>query len=137
MSKPTLTKEQEAYVQQMMEQAVAKQNKELELKQRQREINQVQMGAYVQELRVQEGSPIIDKQTQQQKVDASGFPQCYPNKYFVRLQAMGLELETEVSQTIFDNLEENRTYLCDGRIAVVKKFGNEYIEPVFKKFTLI
>lgn len=131
-----LTKEQQEQVDLMVAQAVAKQNSELELKQRQRETNLVQMGAFVQELRVQEGSPIIDKQTQQQK-EVNGIPQCYPNKYFVRLQAMGLELETEVSQTIYDSLEENRTYLCDGRIAVVKKFGNEYIEPVFKKFTLI
>ncbi|RXK01504.1 hypothetical protein CRV02_08320 [Arcobacter sp. CECT 8989] len=131
-----LTKEQQEQVDLMVAQAVAKQNSELELKQRQRETNLVQMGAFVQELRVQEGSPIIDKQTQQQK-EVNGIPQCYPDKYYVRLQAMGLELETEVQQSIFESLEENRTYLCEGRIALVKKFGSDYIEPVFKKFTLI
>lgn len=131
-----LTKEQQEQVDLMVAQAVAKQNNELELKQRQRETNLVQMGAFVQELRIQEGSPIIDKQTQQQK-EVNGIPQCYPNKYYVRLQAMGLELETEVQQSIFESLEENRTYLCEGRVAIVKKFGSDYIEPVFKKFTLI
>lgn len=131
-----LTKEQQEQVDLMVAQAVAKQNNELELKQRQRETNLVQMGAFVQELRIQEGSPIIDKQTQQQK-EVNGIPQCYPNKYYVRLQAMGLELETEVQQSIYESLEENRTYLCEGRVAIVKKFGSDYIEPVFKKFTLI
>lgn len=137
MSKPTLTKEQEAYVQEMMQQAVAKQNAELEKKQRQRETNKVEMGAFVQELRVQEGSPIVDKQSGQQKVDGSGYPMCYPNKYYVKLQAMGLEIETEINQTQFDSLEENRTYLCQGRIGIIKKFGNEFIEPIFKTFTAI
>ncbi|MDD3437481.1 MAG: hypothetical protein PHC64_10055, partial [Candidatus Gastranaerophilales bacterium] len=80
----------------LIAQAVAQANKELELKQAQRDENKCVMGARCMAKRVQNGSPIIDKTTQQQKIDGNGVPQCYPDKYYVTLQFMGGEIEKEV-----------------------------------------
>jgi hypothetical protein len=118
-------------------QMVARINRELELKQAQREENKCTMGARCMAKRVQNGSPIIDKQTQQQKIDGNGVALCYPDKYYVTLQFMGGELEKEVRLEQFEDLEEFKTYYCEGYIGEVKKFGNSFIEPIFTKFTKI
>ena len=136
MSQVKFTKEQEQYIAEMMAQEVAKQNKALELKQSQREQNKVVLGARVQELRIQNGSPIVDKETKQQKI-VNGEPQCYPNKYYVKLQSMGVELEAEISEITHNELEQFKTYQCEGYIGIVKFFGVEQIAPIFNKFTLI
>ncbi|RXJ82638.1 hypothetical protein [Arcobacter sp. F2176] len=137
MSKVAFTKEQEAEIQLMMQQAVAQQNKELELKQAQRETNKIVLGARIQELISKEGSIIIDKSTNQPKTNVDGSPMRYPTRYYVKLETMGLELETEVKQDVFDSLEEFKMYLCEGRIGLVNKFGNDVLEPIFKIFTRI
>lgn len=131
------TKEQQEAIDLMMQQTVAKQNKELELKQEQRETNKVVIGARIQELILREGSPIVDKDTKQQKVSPEGVALCYPNKHFVKLEAMGVSIETEISKENFETLEEHRTYLCEGHIGLVKKFGSDFIEPIFRRFTKI
>ena len=96
----------------------------------------VVLGATVVSKREHLGSPIIDKETKQQKL-MGGVPQCYPTKYYVTLQAMGLELETEITVTEYDAFQDLRKYLCEGRMGIVKKFGTEYVEPIFTKYTLI
>lgn len=121
----------------MIAQAVAQANKQFELKQAQRETNKVVIGARVQELILKEGSPIIDKETKQQKIGPDGVALCYPNKHFVKLEAMGVSIETEISKVNFETLEEHKTYLCEGHIGLVKKFGNDFIEPIFRHFTRI
>jgi hypothetical protein len=121
----------------IIQQEVARQNAIFLKQQQQREENIVSMGARVVEKRVHQGSPIIDKQTSQQKIDAHGVPQCYPDKFFVTLQFMGGELEKEVTPDKYDELEELKMYYCQGYIGEVKRFGNSFIEPIFTKFTKI
>lgn len=124
-------------VEEQIQQAVAQANKELQLKQQQREQNELKLGARLVSKRIQEGSPVIDKDTREQKI-VNGIPQKYPDKYFVTLQFMGAELETEVKdKIIFDDLEEMKTYFCVGYIGEVKRFGSSYIEPIIRKYTLI
>lgn len=121
---------------QFEEQLIARMNREFELKQQQREMNEVKIGARVVSKRVQVGSPILDKETREQKV-VNGIPQNYPSKYFVTIQFVGSALETEINETIFDSLEEMKTYLCEGYVGEIKRFGTSYIEPIFRKFTQI
>lgn len=131
MSEKKLTQEE------IIQQEVARQNAEFEKKQLQREENIATLGARCMAKRIQVGSPIIDKQTQQQKVDGNGAPLCYPDKHYVTLQFMGGELEKEVTQEQYESMEEMRMYYCKGYIGEVKKFGNSFIEPIFTSYTKI
>lgn len=117
-------------------QLIAEMNRQFELKMQQRELNEVRIGARLVSKKVQLGSPVIDKDTKEQKV-VNGVPQTYASKYFVTIQFMGSALETEVSNETYDSLEEMKTYLCEGYIGEVKRYGTSYIEPVFRKFTQI
>lgn len=121
----------------LIAQAVAQANKQFELKQAQREENSLSIGAKVIAKRVQEGSPIIDKATQSQKIGADGIPACYPDKFHVTLQFMGCSIEKEVRKEQYEVLEEMKTYSCKGYVGEVKKFGNSFIEPIFTTFTQI
>lgn len=127
----------ELTVEEQVAQAVAKANRELELKQQQREENSVSIGARVMSKRIQNGSPIVDKDTKEQRVDGNGIPQCYPDKFHVTLQFMGAEIEKEIKQEQYELLEEMRMYSCKGYIGEVKKFGNTFVEPIFTSFTQI
>ena len=118
-------------------QIIAKMNAEFEAKQEQREMNSVRLGARVISKRVVNGSPIVDKTTGEQKV-LGGIPQTYSDKYYVVLQLVGAELETEIKDfTVFDSLEENKTYFCEGRIGEVKNYGVSSLAPIITKFTKI
>ncbi|RXJ98376.1 hypothetical protein CRU98_10075 [Arcobacter sp. CECT 8986] len=123
-------------VEEQIQQAVLKAQRELELKQQQREQNIVKLGARVVSKRVQQGQPIIDKQSGNQK-EVNGVPQCYPDKFYITLQFMGAELEKEVSKDNYDLVQEMHTYFCEGYVGEVKKFGNTYIEPIITRFTQI
>ncbi len=124
-------------VEEQIAQAVAKQNNELALKQEQREENKFSLGARIIAKDIIQGSPIMDKSTNQQKLDALGEPACYPNKFKLTVQFMGAELQSEVKQDLYDSVEEMRTYYCEGYIGEVKKYGSSFIEPIFRKFTTI
>lgn len=126
----------ELSIEEQVAQQVAELNRQFELKQEQRELNEVRIGARVVIKRIQLGSPVIDKDTREQKV-VNGVPQTYASKYFVTIQFMGSALEAEVSSETYDSLEEMRTYLCEGYIGEVKRYGTPYIEPIFRKFTQI
>ena len=126
----------ELSVEEQVAQQIARMNREFELKQIQREMNEVKIGARVMSKRIQNGSPVIDKDTKEQKV-VNGVPQTYASKYFVTIQFMGSSLEAEVSNETYDILEEMKTYLCEGYIGEVKRYGTSYIEPIFRRFTQI
>lgn len=123
-------------VEQIIQQKLAEFNKQAELKQEQREQNLVQLGVQVTAKRVQNGQPIIDKTTNQQKV-IGGVPQCYPDKYFVMLSASGFEFETQVDKEVFEDLEELKRYLAVGRMGFVTNFGVSELKPIISKFTKI
>lgn len=123
---------------QIIQQEVARQNAEFEMKQLQREENVATLGARCMAKRIQVGSPIIDKQSGQQKVHPqTGEPMCYPDKHYVTLQFMGGELEKEVTLEQYESMEEMRMFYCKGYIGEVKKFGNSFIEPIFTSYTKI
>lgn len=126
----------ELTVEQQIEQAIAKARREDELKQAQREENKVYLGCKVMSKRVREGSPIVDKDTRQQKM-VNGVPQKYDDKYYATLVFMGAELETEVSKENYEMLEEMKTYYCEGYIGEVKVFGTSVVQPIFRKYTQI
>jgi hypothetical protein len=118
-------------------QMVARVNKQLELKQAQREENVVRLGARVVNKETIPGKPIIIRETGQQKVDGNGVPQCYADKYKVTLQFMGGSLITDVNQPNYDALELHKTFLCVGHYGEVKKFGESFMEPIFTNYTRI
>lgn len=127
----------ELSVEEQVAQQIALINKELELKQEQREANKVELGAKVVDTRVNQGAPVIDKTSAQQKV-VNGVPQCYPDKYFVTLSYDGGSLETEIkSKDIFDTFETNKRYFCEGYLGFQKIFGVDTLMPIFTKFTKI
>ena len=134
MEKQTYTK---AELEQLIEQQVAKMNKEFELKQEQREKNVVELGVQVTAKRVQKGQPIIDKTTNKQKM-IGDVPQCYPDKYFVMLSASGFEFESQIDEKeTFEDLEDMKKYLAVGRMGLVTNFGVTELKPIITKFTKI
>lgn len=116
---------------------IAEQNKELELKQEQREANKVELGAKLVFVRVQNGAPIMDKTTGEQKV-SNGIPLCYPDKYYSTFSFDGGSLEAEIKdKTIFDSLELNKRYFLEGYMGYQKVFGVDTLMPIFTNFTKI
>ncbi|BFU77171.1 hypothetical protein ALC152_03860 [Arcobacter sp. 15-2] len=99
--------------------------------------NEVMLGASCASKRVHEGSPIIDKETKQQKVDINTQqPLFYANKYYTTLTFDGGEIETEVTKEQYENvLQEGGRFSCVGRLSPVKVFGQTQIMPVFYSFT--
>lgn len=119
-------------------QLVAQINAELELKQQQREMNVVNLGARVVNKEVIHGKPIIIKETGQQKVNSqTGEPQCYADKYKVSLQFMGGQITVDVNEVDYEKLELHKTFLCVGHYGEVKKFGESFMEPIFTNYTQI
>ena len=99
--------------------------------------NEVKLGASCASKRIHEGSPIIDKETKQQKVDINTHqPLFYANKYYTTLTFDGGEIETEITKEQYENvLQEGGRFSCVGRLAPVKVFGQTQIMPVFYSFT--
>jgi len=99
--------------------------------------NEVKLGASCAAKRIHEGSPIIDKETKQQKVDINTQqPLFYANKYYSTLTFDGGEIETEITKEQYENvLQEGGRFSCVGRLAPVKVFGQTQIMPVFYSFT--
>ena len=126
----------ELSVEQQIEQAIAKARKEDELKLAKREENIVTLGCKVASKRIRVGSPVIDKESKQQKM-FDGVPQKYDDKYYASLTFMGAEIEVEVNAANYELLEEFKTFYCEGYIGEVKVFGTSVIQPIFRKFTQI
>lgn len=127
----------ELSVAEQVQQQIAEMNRELELKQEQRESNKIELGAKVVELRTNQGQPVIDKASGQQKV-VNGIPQNYPDKYFVTLSYDGGSLETEIkSKDVYDSFEANKRYFCQGYLGFQKVFGVDTLMPIFTTYTKI
>lgn len=127
----------ELSIEEQVAQQIANINRELELKQEQRETNKVELGAKIVDTRTNQGQPVIDKASGQQKV-VNGVPQCYSDKYFVSLSYDGGSLETEIkSKDVFDSFELNKRYFCEGYLGFQKIFGVDTLMPIFTKFTKI
>jgi len=119
-------------------QLVAQINAELELKQQQREMNLIKLGARVVHKEVIHGKPIIIKETGQQKVNPqTGEPQCYADRYKVSLQFMGGQITVDVNDSDNEKLELHKTFLCVGHYGEVKRFGESFMEPIFTNYTQI
>lgn len=127
----------ELSVEEQVAQQIALMNRELELKQEQREENTVRLGAKVVDTRINQGQPVIDKASGQQKV-VNGVPQCYPDKFFVTFSYDGGSLETEIKlKEDFESFELNKRYHCIGYLGFQKIFGVDTLMPIFTKFTKI
>lgn len=124
----------ELSVKEQVAQEVARQIAEFEKKQKQREENSVVIGARVVLKEEKEGSPIVDKETKMQKLDANNVPMCYPTKYFVTIQFIGGSLVLELSSKLFDTVQETFVYSCEGRMGLVKNFGTEVMTPIITNF---
>lgn len=119
----------------LIQQAVARAEKAMELKFEQREMNKVSIGATVVKTECINGKPIVDKESGQQRVDNNGVPQNYPNKYKADITFKGGSLQIDISEEQFNSLQPNNTYLFDGYYGEVKKFGNSVMEPIFTNIT--
>ena len=112
----------------LIAQAVAQATKEFELKQKQREENIVSLGCTVISKETVKGSPIVDKQSGQQKINLqSGEVMCYPDKYKATFQFVGGSITQEINEDKFEQLQELQKYYCIGYLGEVKRFGNELI----------
>jgi phage pi2 protein 07 len=117
----------------LIAQALEKQQKEFELKLKQRDKNSIELGCQVVEMIIVEGKPKLDKETKVQ-IEIGGELVFYPNKYNVKLSFVGGELETPITKQIFDSLKINERYLALGRLGEVKEFGNALLKPIFSHF---
>ena len=98
--------------------------------------NVVDMGATCADRRIHAGSPMIDKESKQHKINPqTNEPMFYADKYYVTLTFDGGSIETEVEKGQYDLLIVGKRYSCYGRLAPVRVFGNEQIMPVFHAFT--
>ncbi len=132
----TEKEKQELSIDEKIALALEKQQKEFELKLKQREKNSIELGCRVVELILIEGKPIIDKETKLQK-ELNGELAFYPNKYAVKLSFIGGEIETPINKDTFEFLKIGEQYLSIGRLGEVKEFGNTLIKPIFSQFTQI
>lgn len=132
----TEKEKQELSIDEKIALALEKQQKEFELKLKQREKNLIELGCRVVELILIEGKAIIDKETKAQK-EINGELAFYPNKYAVKLSFIGGEIETPINKDTFEFLKVGEQYLSIGRLGEVKEFGNTLIKPIFSQFTQI
>ena len=132
----TEKEKQELSIDEKIALALEKQQKEFELKLKQREKNSIELGCRVVELILIEGKPIIDKETKAQK-EINGELAFYPNKYAVKLSFIGGEIETPINKDTFEFLKVGEQYLSIGRLGEAKEFGNTLIKPIFSQFTQI
>lgn len=122
----------EAQVHQM----IAKENQKLEKKQQQREENVIRLGARVIDLQEKKGSAKVSKDGQPM-LGKDNEPLLYPSTYKVTIQFFGGSIESTINETIFSELQVNRTYFIEGYFGMVKDFGKESIQPIFNTFTQI
>lgn len=137
MSEVKFSKEQLAYLDDLKAQMAEEAEKKLNLKLKQRESNIVTIGAEVVKTETVLGKPIIDKETQRQRIDKDGVPQTYPDKYKADITFKGGSLTIDINQEVFEMLQPTNTYLCEGYYGSVRKFGTDVMEPIFTKFTQI
>lgn len=102
--------------------------------------NTVVLGADLVDLRVQEGKEKLDKETRMPLIDEqTGEAFRWPNKYYAKFAFMGGEVETEVSEKHYFELESqiNMPFYLEGRLTKIRSFGSEIIAPVFSSFELL
>jgi lipopolysaccharide assembly outer membrane protein LptD (OstA) len=130
------TPTKELSIDEIVSNALAKQQEQFEAKLKQRETNEVRLSCRVVEMSIIEGKAILDKETRQQK-EVNGELQYYPNKYTAKLSFIGGEIETPITRELFESLIIYSQYLAIGRIGEVKEFGNTVIKPIFSRYTEI
>ena len=130
MSEVKLSKEQQAYIDELLAQQAQQFEKKMDSRLKQERINECKLAATVQETRQVQGKPIIDDETKEQKVDTNGVPQSYPDKYYASLTFDGGSIEVEIQKDQFDVLVPSKRYLCDGHIGDVRVFVNKSIATV-------
>ncbi|RLA83625.1 MAG: hypothetical protein DRG78_03825 [Epsilonproteobacteria bacterium] len=96
--------------------------------------NKIVLGATFASLETIIGKDIIDKKTNQTKVDADGIVQKYNDKYYASFTFDGGAVRTELTHPQSIELQEGVRYLCTGRLAPVNVFGKLEIQPVFSKY---
>jgi len=100
----------------------------------QREANTIRLGAKIASKEIVEGGEKKDKDGNP-IIDGNGIVQRYPSTYYVDLTFDGGSIRTSVQSALFSTLEENKRYLCIGRLGNVRVFGKEQIMPIFTEFT--
>lgn len=133
MAKENLNLENDLSIDEKIALALAEQQRHFDLKLKQREENIISLGATLTELTEIKGSPILDKETKQQK-EINGVLAFYPNRYSCKLAFNGGEIETPIKENDFHSLKINARYLTTGRLGEVKEFGNVVIKPIFSHF---
>jgi|GEM_PF-1889510 len=96
--------------------------------------NQVTLSAQISQREVQNGKQRTDKTTGAPILDASGDPTFYPNRYKITLIFKGGTLVQNVSETMYNELELNSTYMFKGSLGFVKDFGQDVLSPIWQSW---
>ncbi|ATB68871.1 hypothetical protein SJPD1_1060 [Sulfurospirillum diekertiae] len=96
--------------------------------------NKVTLSAQISQREVQNGKQRTDKTTGAPILDALGDPTFYPNRYKITLIFKGGTLVQNVSETMYNELELNSTYMFKGSLGFVKDFGQDVLSPIWQSW---
>lgn len=96
--------------------------------------NEVTLSAQVSAREVIKGKERSDSKTGAPILDNDGNPTFYPSRYKVTLVFKGGTLIQNVSETLYNELELNSTYMFKGSLGFVKDFGNDVLSPIWQSW---
>ncbi|WNY98748.1 hypothetical protein SUSP_001166 [Sulfurospirillum sp. 'SP'] len=96
--------------------------------------NEVTLSAQVSQREVIVGKQRIDKTTNAPHLDNDGNPTFYPSRYKITLIFKGGTLVQNVSETMYNELELNSTYMFKGSLGFIKDFGNDVLSPIWQSW---
>lgn len=96
--------------------------------------NKVTLSAQISQREVINGKARTDKTTGAPILDALGDPTFYPNRYKITLIFKGGTLVQNVSETMYNELELNSTYMFKGSLGFVKDFGQDVLSPIWQSW---
>lgn len=96
--------------------------------------NQVTLSAQISAREVLKGKERTEKTTGAPLLDGDGNPTFYPNRYKITLIFKGGTLVQNVSETMYNELELNSTYMFKGSLGFVKDFGQDVLSPIWQSW---
>ena len=96
--------------------------------------NEVTLSAQVSAREVIKGKERSDSKTGAPILNNDGNPTFYPSRYKVTLVFKGGTLIQNVSETLYNELELNSTYMFKGSLGFVKDFGNDVLSPIWQSW---
>lgn len=96
--------------------------------------NKVILSAQISQREVIKGKARTDKTSGAPILDGAGDPTFYPDRYKITLIFKGGTLVQNVSETMFNELELNSTYMFKGSLGFVKDFGQDVLSPIWQSW---